>query len=94
MHFIGFTVCITPVDLIFEIHVFRRNLWLGILRERTHLDVLEIKKKQQIKINMWRGKHFSFNFPVGYSEKDIRPSIGKGLLTTQELPVSRARCIY
>lgn len=63
-------------------------------KRRTHLDVLEIKKKQQIKINMWRGKHFSFNFPVGYSEKDIRPSIGKGLLTTQELPVSRARCIY
>lgn len=94
MHFIGFTVCITPVDLIFEIYVFRRNLWLGILRERTRLDVLEIKKKQQIKINMRRGKHFSFNFPVGYSEKDIRPSTGKGLLTTQELPVSRAHCIY
>lgn len=46
----------------FEIYVLRRYLWFGILRERTHLDVLEIKKKQQIKINVWRGKIF-FYFP-------------------------------
>lgn len=37
---------------------------------------------------------FSFIFPTRYTEKDITPCIGKGILTTQELPVSRARCAY
>lgn len=35
--------------------------------------------------------NFSFISLTRYTEKDITPCIGKGILTTQELPVSRAR---
>lgn len=53
---------------------FWRYLWFGILRERTDLDVLEIKGKQRNKkINMWRSKYISFNFLAGYTERTSDP---------------------
>lgn len=50
--------------------------------------------KKSTSKNKYVERHtFFFYFAAGYTEKAIRPSIGKGLLATQEVTVSTASCI-